>query len=231
MGTYIRVTVLALLLGAGGGLAYLRFNDPWMKKARLESYERMSELAQTPNSVEGWPPKIGKHFPQIALVDHTGNPFDLKRLSGKPTLMEIVAMSCSGCQAWSGGKRYGNYGGFPAEPDLDSIDVYFKRFTGGLDLDSDKLNFVQIIIYNLRLEPAGPEDLESWRKHFHFDSQSNAYVLSGGAPLANQDSYNMVPGFLLFDKDMVLRFDATGHAPRHNLYTELLPAVRGMLTQ
>ena len=41
----------------------------------------------------------------------------------------------------------------------------------------------------------------------------------------------MVPGFQLVDRRFVLRWDATGHSPRHNLYTELLPRSRGSCTR
>jgi hypothetical protein len=225
------IRIVALITGVliGLGVTYAMPVDPWVRKAMLESADRMGALAQQPNEVAGWPPKVGLKFPEVALIDHTGAPFDFTNLTGKPTLVEIVAMSCAGCQAYSGGNKYGGYGGFPAQTDIQSIDEYFTRFTGGLKLDSNKINFVQIIIYNLRLEPAEPKQLEAWRQHFHFDEQANAQVLSGGAALANKASFNMIPGFLLLDKDQVVRYDATGHTPRHNLYTELLPAVRRMI--
>ena len=229
MGSAFRIVILLAGILVGIGLIYAQPVDPWVRKAMLETADRMGVLAQQPNRVSGWPPKVGSKFPQIELVDHTGARFNLANLAGKPTLVEIVAMSCAGCQAYSGGNRFGGYGGFPAQADMQSIDEYFTRFTGGLKLDSNKLNFVQIIIYNLRLEPAEPKQLEAWRQHFHFDKQINAHVLSGGAALANKDSFNMIPGFLLLDKDQVVRYDATGHTPRHNLYTELLPAVRKMI--
>ena len=218
-----------VLLGFAGGILYLQAQDPWVKKRWLETPDRMSALAADDNSVAGWPPKLNAPFPKISLVDHTGSQFDISTLKGKPTLIEIVAMSCAGCQAYSGGNLVGAYGGFPAQSDLQSIDEYFTTYTGGLKLKSDKINFVQIIIYNLKLDPAGPEELAAWRKHFQFDRQPNARVLSGGKALANSASFNMIPGFILLDKDMVVRFDATGHNPRHNLYTELLPAVRQMM--
>ena len=229
MGTFLRVILLSILLTAAGGFLYLQVQDPWVRKAMLETADRMSDLAGTPNQVAGWPPEVNKPFPAVKFIDHNGAPFDLDSLKGKPTLVEIVAMSCAGCQAYSGGNRVGGYGGFPAQPDLQSIDEYFTCFTGGLDLHSDKINFVQIIIYNLKLEPAGPEELAAWRKHFQFDRSPNTVVLSGGKALANQASFNMIPGFILLDKDLVVRFDATGHNPRHNVYTELLPAVRRMM--
>ena len=56
-----------------------------------------------------------------------------------------------------------------------------------------------------------------------------ALGLAGGPALHNQASYAMVPGFQLVDRTFVLRWDATGHNPRHSLYRELLPAIPEIL--
>lgn len=39
----------------------------------------------------------------------------------------------------------------------------------------------------------------------------------------------MIPGFFLLDKNMILRGDATGHRPKHNLFTELLAKIPELL--
>jgi hypothetical protein len=50
--------------------------------------------------------------------------------------------------------------------------------------------------------------------------------------LVNDASYKMIPGLQLVDQDFILRYDSTGRTnQRHNLYRELLPAVRKVLTQ
>lgn len=221
--------VLTLLLVIVCGIAYQLYADPWRVKARLETPKRMTAISIQPNTLENWPPQLNMQFPKISLQDHTGNSFALDSLRGKPSLIEIVAMSCAGCQAFSRGNTKGGFGGFPAQDDLKSIDDYFREFTGGVRLDSGRVNFVQIIIYNLKLEPAQTSDVAAWRKHFELSRASNWYVLTGGAALANQDSFKMVPGFLLLDKNLNLRYDATGHNPKHNLYTQLLPAVQKLL--
>lgn len=112
---------------------------------------------------------------------------------------------------------------------MRSIEEYFARYTGGRTLHSDDLSFVQIIIYNLHLKAPRPFELAAWRTHFGFDRHPSTFVVSGGEALANQASFKMIPGFLLLDKDQTVLFDATGHAPRHNLYTDLLPAAARLL--
>jgi hypothetical protein len=229
MRTAIKAVLLILLLAIGGAMLYAHETNPWQKKLNLETPHKMNELAIAENRLKNWPPELNSKFPELQLVDHTGSGFDLAKLAGKPTLVEIVAMSCAGCQAYSGGNKVGAYGGFPAQREIQSIEEYYERFTGGLKLFDGQVNFVQIIIYNLKLEPTGPEDLAKWRQHFGFDQRQNTYILSGGKALANGASFKMIPGFFLLDKDLIVRFDATGHHPKHNVYTQLLPAVRAYL--
>ncbi len=45
----------------------------------------------------------------------------------------------------------------------------------------------------------------------------------------NQVSYKMIPGFQLIDPEFVLRADSTGHHPKHDLFTELLPRLGEMV--
>ena len=223
-----RICALLGLLSAG--LLYIWWDeqDPWKRKARLETADRMSALQQIENRVLNWPPRVGEKFPEISLTDHNEAQFSLGSLKGKPTIVEIVAMSCAGCQAFSGGSKYGGFEGFPSQPGLDSIEQYLKSYGRGVELFGDKLNFVQIIIYNLNLKAPQKEQLRAWRKHFGLD-KSNTYVLTGGEPLANKDSYKMIPGFLLLDSDLNVKYDSTGHTPRHDLFRELLPAVPRLL--
>lgn len=203
--------------------------NPWQKKAAVETPQTMRSIASAPNHLKNWPPVPGKTFPHVALYDHTGQEFDLQTLKGKPTLIEVASMTCAGCQGYSGGNKHGGFGGFAAQKDLASIEEYYRRFTGGKDLFSGEINFVQLIIYNLRLEPPIPAELSAWREHFHFDQRKNTSIIAGGGALANGASYRMIPGFLLLDDHLIVRYDATGHHPRHNLYNELLPAIPELL--
>ena len=222
-----------LLLNIFAGAYYLKQaypSDPWAKKAQIESPKRMSDLGRAPNNVPGWPPEVGKPFPQVALLDHEGQPFDVRAWRGKPTLIEIATMTCAGCQAFSGGDTRGAFGGMPVQQGLASIEHYFQEYTGQ-KLFSDKIHFAQILIYNLRLDPVEPGEAAMWREHFGFDRYPDVKILTGGAPLANRASFRMIPGFLLLDEHGTVLFDATGHSPKHGLYTELLPAAKTLLAQ
>jgi hypothetical protein len=45
----------------------------------------------------------------------------------------------------------------------------------------------------------------------------------GDERFINPASYKMIPGFQLVDRAFILRADATGHTPTHNLWEDLLP--------
>jgi hypothetical protein len=201
---------------------------PWEKKASVESAASMEEIASLPNKTEGWPPRLQATFPSVALTDHTGASFSMSSLIGKPVLVEFVAMTCAGCQAWSGGHSYGGFEGFAVQGGLESIEKYFTQYTG-LKLLGGPVQFVQIVFYNTTLTSPTPQQLSSWRTHFHFDGYSNVHVVTGGEALRNKESFSRVPGFLLLDKEGIVQFEALGHSPRHNLYRELLPAVKRYL--
>jgi hypothetical protein len=173
---------------------------------------------------------VGETFPDIDLYDHQGNAFSISSLQGKPTLVEILSMTCAGCQGFSGGSKYGGFGGFPSQSGLDSIEKYFKDYSRGHKLFSNDIHFVQIIVYNTELLPPSASDLAAWRAHFKLE-HPNTFIVGGGELLANKASFRMIPGFLLLDRDLIVKFDATGHSPRHNLYTELLPAVSALIKQ
>lgn len=202
----------------------------WERKAELETPTKMAGLAAAPVRVKKWPPVHGQRFPDVDLFDHEGKKFSIASLPDKPTLIEFIAMSCAGCQAFAGGNKYGGFEGFACQADLKSADEYFKQFTGH-DLHSADINFVQIIFYDLQLESPSPEELAAWRKHFRLDRHPNTFVVSGGDALANKASYAMIPGFLLLDANRVIQYDSTGHHPKHGFYTELLPAAKKMLDQ
>ena len=59
----------------------------------------------------------------------------------------------------------------------------------------------------------------------------NTVVLVGEDYLIGPASYRMIPGFQLIDRDFVLRYDATGHRPRHDIWRELMPALPSLLAE
>jgi hypothetical protein len=80
------------------------------------------------------------------------------------------------------------------------------------------------------MEAPDVNDARSWDRHFRI-TESNGLVLIPHGDLRGPVAHNLIPGFQLIDKNFVLRFDAAGHRPRHNFWTELLPAISGIVHQ
>jgi thiol-disulfide isomerase/thioredoxin len=205
--------------------------DPWRKKRTVETPQRMNKLASTANTLKNWPPRVDETFPEISFYDHSGQEFKLSSLRGRPVLIEMVAMTCAGCQGLSGGNSVGGFGGFVVQRELQSLEEYFPHYTEGHQLFSEELWFVQIVVYNLRLNHPVALELDAWREHFHFNEKPNTFVISGGAALASGITREMIPGFYLLDKNLVVRYDATGQSPKHNLWNELLPAIPTLIKE
>ena len=228
-----KILLVIALTCAASYLAMSKFGSPfsnpkngWERKAALETPWKMWRLTSQSNTIADWPPTDGKLFPRVELFDHTGKPFELSSLRGKPTLIEFISMSCAGCQAFAGGGTFGPYGDLASQPNLESFEVYFRRYAG-FDLHSGDVNYVVAVVYNDKLQSPSAEDLDNWRSHFQLDDRSTHIV--SGPTLASSSTFNMIPGFMLLDQNLVVLFDSTGHQPKHDLYKELLPAVRSLI--
>ena len=176
-----------------------------------------------------WPPTLDQPFPDIALIDQTGQAVRMSSFKGKVVLVEYVGMTCTACQAFSGAHDVGVYGGASAQQGLESIERLFPKYTGGVSLDDEQVVFVQILLYDMSMGAPTATDVRDWARHFGFDRSRNQVVLAGKRSLLGKASYNLIPGFQLIDKNSVIRSDSTGHQPRHNLFTELLPMVSALL--
>jgi hypothetical protein len=151
-------------------------------------------------------------------------------LKGRVLLVEMIGMTCPACQGFSGAKLRGTFGGVDSDGGLPSIDDLLVQYARGASLGDD-LVLVQILLFDMKMGAPNADDARAWAAHFHRDAAKHQYVLAGGPALHNQASYVMVPGFQLVDRRFMLRWDATGHTPRHNLYTELLPAIPAILQE
>ena len=176
-----------------------------------------------------WPPKVGQLYPEVTFVNYDGREMRLSDFKGKVVLVEPVAMTCHACNAFSGGNERGGIGNVIPQGNLESLEVYIARYSNGVTLDHPDLVLVQVLLYDLTMEAADIEDAAIWAQHFGFDRDPNVYVVVSKADLRGEASLRMIPGVQLVDKRSVLRFDSTGHPPRHNLWTELLPAVPWLL--
>jgi hypothetical protein len=187
---------------------------------------RLPEVAPDP-----WPPKLDERYPDLHLVDQTGQPFALSSLEGSVILLEAIGMTCPACQAFAGAHRVGSFGTIQPAGGLQSIDELVAQYARGVTFPSKDVVLVQVLLFDMSLGAPTADDARAWAEHFHRDRGRFQVVLAGGPGLHNQASYDMVPGFQLIDRHFVLRSDATGHRPRHSLYTDLLPMVPKLVAE
>jgi len=171
-----------------------------------------------------WPPQVGSEYPDLKLVDQTGSTTRLSEFRGKVILVELIGIPCGACQAFAGAHQAGVFRGGELQANLESIEAYARRY-GDFDLKDDRVVYVQLLLFNNKIQAPAAEEARAWAKHFGMDRSRNQSVLAGTDRLATQESYKMIPGFHLIDRDFVLRRDSSGHQPVHNLYANLLPAM------
>ncbi len=155
-------------------------------------------------------------------------PFIISELYGSVVLVEYVGMTCAACRAFSGANEVGSYQNITPQGGLPSIKKLFKDYTN-ISLDDNRIKFVQILLYSMTMDSPTPEHASNWANHFGFNRYSNEIVAVPKRDLRGKGSFNLIPGFQVLDKKLVVRKDSTGHRPRHNLYSELLPLVKKLL--
>jgi hypothetical protein len=179
-----------------------------------------------------WPPRVGERYPNLQLLNSHGERIALESLAGKIILVEPIGMDCPACNAFAGANRPGSSGfrGVKPQSGLPSIDEMLGEYAGGLTLSDDRIALVHLLLY--RPGRDGPPDVrmaQLWAKHFGIETSENMLILVGEPYLIGPASFNMIPGFQLIDADFVLRFDASGHHPKHDLWRELLPAISSLV--
>ena len=180
----------------------------------------------TPPPPVAWPPVVGNAYPDLTLQDAAGRTVALSSFKGKVLLIEPVGMNCPVCQAFAGGNTRGGYGDVTPQRDLASIEEYLHD--AGVDLDDDRIVFVQLLLYGMDMKAPSPDDAKAWAAHFGLDG---AVVLVGTPEMIGPAAFNLIPGFQLVDRKFVLRSDSTGHAPKDNLYETLIPMIGTLLDE
>jgi len=169
-----------------------------------------------------WPPKVGEAYPDLELVDQTGQLTKLSAFRGRIVLVEPIGMNCTGCIAYVGGHTHGPFEGHHPQKGLASLHEYAKTY-GKFDLDDPRVVHVHLLLYSLRMDAPTPDDGKRWAAHFQRDRAKDQVVLVGDARFIGPASHGMIPGIHLLDEAGVLRGDSSGHQPTENMYTALLP--------
>lgn len=176
-----------------------------------------------------WPPRVGATYPDLELVNRAGKSLRLSSFRGKVILVEPVGMSCPACNAFSGANAgLGGFRGLRPQEGVQSIETLLQRKAKGVKLRNPDLVLVQVLLYDYEMGVPDVQDARDWAQHFGL-SPKEARVVVPRNDLRGPASYNLIPGFHLVDRDFVLRYDATGHNPRDDLWSDLLPAIPRLL--
>lgn len=179
-------------------------------------------------------PAVGQVFPRLYLPDPEGKLVDLRLLKGYVMLIEYVSMSSAGCQALAGGNKVGPFecpDGRGVQKDLPSLEDLFRRYAKGVALTDNRIVFVQILLYGSDTTAPTLEQAKAWRAHFAPSWKKKRVVLVGVPTLIGDTAFSKIPGLILVDQNLIVRYDGTGHKPIHNPWTTLLPAIPGLLGQ
>ncbi|HSN81449.1 MAG TPA: hypothetical protein VLS88_02630 [Polyangiales bacterium] len=177
--------------------------------------------------LRGWPPVVGRLYPNIVLKDQTGQVTALSDFLGKVVLIEVVGLTCRACHAFSGGNEPGRprFRGIDPQPNLSSIERYANGYAK-LSLDHPDIVFVQLVLYGMDgRSPPREEDVRAWSQHFGFDRAKNQVVLVGDQRFVSPETRRLIPGFHLVDRHGILRA-MSSNDPRHDpLHASLLPTL------
>lgn len=176
-----------------------------------------------------WPPETYQEYPDLHLMDAvSGKRVRISDYKGKVLLIEPIGLNCPACNAFAGAKEKGAFPGMSYQKGLWSIEKSMDEIAG-VSLTDERLVYMQLLLYGVRNKTPKFDTAVEWTKHFGLDKCKNCVVLVGEDFLLNQASYDMIPGFQLVDKDLILRLDSTGHHPKDSLWKELLPRVQEYL--
>ena len=94
-----------------------------------------------------WPPLVGSKYPDLELLDQTGQTTRLSDFQGKVVLVELIGIPCGACQAFAGAHQVGVFRGGELQPNLESIETYARRY-GKFDLNDERVVYVQLLLFN-----------------------------------------------------------------------------------
>jgi hypothetical protein len=181
-------------------------------------------VTQTPSQ---WPPKKYYEFPDFEFKDIHGNKHHLTELKGKWVLVEPIGMNCPACLAFSGAHHVGTLSGISPQNGLLSIEEYLTQ--GKIDIHDERIQLVQLLLYDLNMKGPQFEEATLWRNKFDIGKNDHHWVISGGNIMQNQASFDMIPGYYLLDTNGYVISDSTGHNPKDNLFSQLIPLLNQKL--
>lgn len=167
-----------------------------------------------------WPPQIGQQFPVMPMLSPTLEKRMTDSLRGRVTLIEYASMRSPATQALAGSGERGPYGAVNTYASLKVLESYFPTYSAGVQ--AGEVNRVQILMVDLRSQIVSPALAKAWSDHFELETKHGRIVLIASAALLQGSGSELIGGFQLLDKNMIVRGDATG-ARSKTLFSGLFP--------
>jgi hypothetical protein len=122
-----------------------------------------------------WPAKIGSVYPELDLINHNGDSFRISDFKGKVIIIEPTGMNCPACNVFAGGKKYGGFQGNAVAGGM-SAEQALKKYGNGVDLADDRIVFITLLLYNMKMQTPTLDDAKNWAEHFRVNKNKNAIV-------------------------------------------------------
>ncbi len=197
-------------------------------KERREFYEALRKGEPVNKNLPNpWPPKMNQKYPDIDLIDQSGGDFRLSDLKGRVLLVEYIDMSSPASQAQSGGALFGAYGATTYVDEVsEPISDVLRQSTGGaISLPHPHILEVKIIVYGDGGGQASRDDAQNWASHFSLKQEEGVIVAVPVKDIRDHATNELIIGYQLVDKNMMMRVDSTGVEPTHSLKMTLAPLV------
>ncbi len=179
------------------------------------------------SSKTNWPPVVDMPYPNLKLVNQDGRMTELASFKGKVILVEPIGMTCAGCNAFADSNGVGPFKGASQQQGLPSMKKLISDY-GRVQLPNQDLVVIQLLLYDMKMQPPSLKDAKAWAGHFGLSTYANEYVLVGKK---EHQVYELVPGFQLIDREFRLVSDATGHKPKNDMYRHLFPYLGRLLNR
>ncbi len=195
-------------------------------EAQRKQFEAMAQgRPVNENLPSAWPPEMNQEYPDFNLIDQDGRRFNFHALRGKIIVLEYVDFSSQISQSQSGSGAFGSYGNYNVKVDEYSLpfaDSLKKNHVNSIKFPDDDVISLKIIVYG-DADQATIEDAENWAKHFDLKAEARHIVAVAEKDIRDETTKTMIGGFQLLDKQLRLRVDSSGPAPKHNLNMTMIP--------
>ncbi len=179
-----------------------------------------------------WKPQPGFYFPSdVSLMDHQEQHFDIEDLSGKVVLFEVADMNSPIAQALAGAHRVGALGDVEPMTNLRQFEEAFPAWTGGVSLEDSRVALVTLLREDMDGRSASSLDARNWRTHFGANWSRNRYVLAEEESKPGFPRVEWQEGYLILDRNLVIRTATTSRDPVTELSQTYLPAINYLLAE